>query len=643
MRLHRKIACFISLGLETFRAFIKNNPFYSRKEIPDVKTYLEKEKPTDNLHFYFENSSLYKKHIIEYCISEKIINDNFISDTEINIFFAQRGNQIRAVVTRSDHQFKHLLGSINSGKTAGASPENQIESITFSFLPNDGPLSDWVEKPLLVDQIRRDPDAFWKVFAEFSPPESTPEETLSPGEPGIAPEEAGIGRQGILDILGKNPDLVDFLASGQALSQPEMARTPTGIPMPFDEPTMLPGFDRPAAPRRRSVLFSHHCYYNFYYLAAALRRRGWDAICVTTEADDDPNTRFYHGSDVSIYDPDPVAHLRKGRAFFAGNADRFGIIHSYGVGRLSLFQSNYDADTRHASVPWDFLELKRRGTLIGYSHSGCLDGVSRSRFRDWCPSMCPSCPWELRPDICSDAKNVAWGRKLTSIVDLFCTETDPSIDFKGHPNAFRGPLTFAIDPELWRPDIQIPDELIYAKSDARTIRVYHAVGNFKERSRNGRNVKGTQAVISAIDVLQAEGINIELQFIDNVPSRDNRFVQVQADIIVDQLNYGRYGALAREGMMLGKPVVGRVNKVEHDGSPATACIQETPIVHADEHTVLDVLRDLALNPEKRAAIGQASREHAIKWWSADRLAERFEHVYDHIRAHGRPPREEDVP
>ena len=95
--------------------------------------------------------------------------------------------------------------------------------------------------------------------------------------------------------------------------------------------------------------------------------------------------------------------------------------------------------------------------------------------------------------------------------------------------------------------------------------------------------------------------------------------------------------------MLGKPVVGRVNKFEQDGAPATACIQETPIVHADESTVVDVLRDLALNPSKRSEIGRASREHAIKWWSADRLAERFERVYDHIREHGRPPAEEEVP
>jgi hypothetical protein len=397
-----------------------------------------------------------------------------------------------------------------------------------------------------------------------------------------------------------------------------------------------------AEPRRRSVLFTRHCYYNFFYLAKALRARGWDAVSLSTEAVDGLNNWLYHGQDLTIYDPDPARHRALIGEFYKNNADRFGIFHHYGLGAFTLFTEFHDRDSAFGQIPWDMVEAKRRGALLGYSHSGCLDGVSQSSFRNWSPDLCENCNWAAVPDVCSDERNLRWGSKLTTLVDLFCTETDPGIDFKGHPNAFRGPLTFANDPDVWKPDLEIPERFRHEKKPG-VVAVYHGVGNYKTRTKNGKNVKGTQAVINAIERLQAEGIDIELYFVDNIPSRDNRFVQVQADIIVDQLNYGRYGALAREGMMLGKPVVGRVNKIEHDGSPATACIQETPIVHADENTVLDVLRDLAINSAKRAEIGRASREHAIKWWSADRLAERFERVYDHIRAHGRPPAEEDVP
>ena len=42
--------------------------------------------------------------------------------------------------------------------------------------------------------------------------------------------------------------------------------------------SMVPTWPRVERRGSRSVLFLHHSYYNFFYLAAALRRRGWDAV-----------------------------------------------------------------------------------------------------------------------------------------------------------------------------------------------------------------------------------------------------------------------------------------------------------------------------------------------------------------------------
>ncbi|MDP4289138.1 MAG: hypothetical protein Q8922_14550 [Bacteroidota bacterium] len=448
-------------------------------------------------------------------------------------------------------------------------------------------------------------------------------------------------RFSFLEALSRKTAPIDAIANAFARSKGiGRQQSLSALPPPFDRPYSLPEFV--AGPRKnRAVLFPHSAYYNFFYLAKALRKRGWDAVALCTEAPDSSNRRFYHGEDLTIYSEDPVAHRKKLADFFASNVDRFGIIHSYGVGALSLFAANQDGNSEFDSVPWDILEWKRRGALIGYTHSGCLDGVSQSTFRRWSPTMCANCVWEARADVCSDSRNLAWGRKINIVADLFCSETDPPLDYKGASNVFRAPLTFAIDPEIWHPDLVPPAHLKRDRASGEIV-VYAALGNYITRSRDGRDVKGTGAIQRAVEQLQAEGIRIRLDFVHDVPSIDNRFVQVQADIIVDQLNYGRYGALAREGMMLGKPVVGRVNK-DDDGRPATQCIVETPIVHADESSIADVLRDLALDPEKRAAIGQAGRAHAIKWWSADRLAERFEFVYDHLRLHGRLPNEKDVP
>jgi len=448
-------------------------------------------------------------------------------------------------------------------------------------------------------------------------------------------ESAGRGENffRLIEASSMSPALIGGLPYGVSLGRGDPVSPPFG---PLDR---LPSFV-PRRNSRRSVLFVQPAYYNYYYLAQALRARGWDAVTLCTEAPDSPHRRFYHGEDMDIFHPDPLEHRRLLCEFFAENADRFGIVHTYGVGVLSLFADNHDTDNAFEAVPWDILEWKRRGTLVGYSHNGCLDGVSQTAFRAWSPTMCANCVWRERPDICSDSRNLAWGRKVTSLVDLFCTETDPPLDYKSSPNAFRAPLTYALDPDIWHPDLTVPDRLKRPRKPGEVV-VYCALGNQSTRSKDGRNVKGTGAVQAAIDQLRSEGIDTRLDFVHDVPSIDNRFIQVQADIIVDQLNYGRYGALAREGMMLGKPVVGRVNK-DDGGRPATQCILETPIVHADETSVVDVLRDLVLNASKRAEIGRASREHAIKWWSADRLAERFEQVYDHIRKHGRIPPEEEV-
>ncbi|MGH2361645.1 MAG: glycosyltransferase, partial [bacterium] len=67
----------------------------------------------------------------------------------------------------------------------------------------------------------------------------------------------------------------------------------------------------------------------------------------------------------------------------------------------------------------------------------------------------------------------------------------------------------------------------------------------------------------------------------------------------------------------------------------------TPLVSATEQTIYTVLKELISNPERRLAVGGASRAHALKWWSADACAERFERVYDRLMA-GLPPMEQTI-
>jgi hypothetical protein len=195
----------------------------------------------------------------------------------------------------------------------------------------------------------------------------------------------------------------------------------------------------------------------------------------------------------------------------------------------------------------------------------------------------------------------------------------------------REPVTTALDPKLWNSDLKVPQKHLRRNNESEVL-IYHGVGNYQTRDQAGRNIKGTPAVLAAIERLKAEGHPVRLLFCTNLPSIEVKFVQVQADIIVDQLNYGRYGAQAREGMMLGKPVICYINPREYDPKDELTCLKEAPLVSATEDSIYAVLKDLVLDASKRHAIGEASRRYAMKWHSADACAERYERIYDELMA-----------
>jgi glycosyltransferase involved in cell wall biosynthesis len=457
---------------------------------------------------------------------------------------------------------------------------------------------------------------------------------------GFKPEQANadVRRHRLMIALGaRDSALLPHLHALEA----EGERAPFFPPFAEDPvPRVLSNAPLKAEARKRSVLFVNPAYYNFKYLAAALRDRGWDAISMAIIDPASDNAKHYHGHDWNFFVADASAQLMELREKFKEIIGRFDMFHFAGVGVMSFFPYNYDTSIDHDRVPWDVIEMKRRGALIGYSTTGCHDLVTQSSFEGWSPTSCPVCGWRDRPEICSNHRMASWGWKVRQLADLICIETDPPLDFRDTPSTFREPLTMAIDPTFWQPELArgtpVPEEWKEPRQEGEIL-IYHSVGNYDVRTKNGVNMKGTGAVLKAVERLKNEGLPVRLLFRKNVPSVDNRWMLAQADIVVDQLNYGRYGATAREGLMLGRPVVGRLNKLEPGGIPPVRAIAECPIVDADEETVYSALKRLVDDPQERARVGAESRAYALRWWSKDVLAERYERVYDHLRAYGRPP------
>lgn len=384
----------------------------------------------------------------------------------------------------------------------------------------------------------------------------------------------------------------------------------------------------------RSVIFTRNSYYHFFYLARALRRRGWRALTVSLEDPNGPNSNFYHGEDVNMWDPDPEQLRANAEAVFDFAKRYFDLMHFAGDRCMSFFPWHFGEDD-----PADILEWKGLGKRVAYSISGCHSATTQTSVDRWSRaghgrmSMCDNCVWQKRDGACVDEMNDRWGIAMHRHCDLVFSELQPSLDHLSsrHANVVRGPVSMVLDPQVWSPGLNVPAAFRMTRESGEVL-VYHAFGNYSSRDEGGRNIKGTPAIVEAVRRLREEGHSVRLMFFTSVPNHLVRFYQAQADIVVDQLWAGSWGANGRESLMLGKPVVGFVNSYEEDGSEPLEAIVSTPVVHATVESVYDVIKRLVENPQLRAEIGLRSRAFAMQWHSSDAGARRYEQAYDAMLA-----------
>ncbi|MGE4398775.1 MAG: hypothetical protein AB7D29_04545 [Campylobacterales bacterium] len=72
---------------------------------------------------------------------------------------------------------------------------------------------------------------------------------------------------------------------------------------------------------------------------------------------------------------------------------------------------------------------------------------------------------------------------------------------------------------------------------------------------NHRALKGTPALVKAVDELKLEGFNIELRLLEKLPNSAVLTEIKNADLVADQFVIGWYGMFAVEAMAAGKPVL----------------------------------------------------------------------------------------
>jgi len=380
------------------------------------------------------------------------------------------------------------------------------------------------------------------------------------------------------------------------------------------------------------VLYVGQCYYNTWYLSRGLRKLGWKADVLNIDPVQTDQI-YYHGQDFKFrYGTgiNALGHL----IFFAKALRNYDLFHFTGTWNLRFVSDFDNLLKRILPERWDIKLLKKLGKKIAYTNVGCLDGVSQSSFRTWLPEpVCDICPWRDLPEVCSDERNLAWGKLRNSLADYQVTLGGNRKDYNDDPRVHEVPQFYCLDQNIWNPELLIPSNyLLPIPQD--TVKIYHSLGNFESRTEatTNRNIKSTHIYVPLIERLKAEGHKVELIFFHDVPNKQLRYYQAQADIVVDMLTYGWFGANVREAMMLGKPAICflRPEWLESMRREIPEYVDELPVISATPQTINDVLKDLIEHPEKRREIGRRSREFAVKWHSSEAGARRVAEIYSSL-------------
>lgn len=382
----------------------------------------------------------------------------------------------------------------------------------------------------------------------------------------------------------------------------------------------------------KRVLFAGQAYYNAWYLSRSLREKGWKADVLNW--DENPAAQiYYHGEDFKTGEG-ALFSVEQCVSFYINSIYNYDVYHfsnahamNFGFRISSFFEKNLE---RYSEI---FL-LKKLGKKIVFSNNGCLDGVSQTAFSKWGPhSVCSICRWKNEPSVCSDERNLAWGAFRNSVADYQCTLGGNRVDYNDDPRVHEVPEFYCLDADVWSPDILVPDSYRLPSGSERSVWLYHAVGNRVDRtSDDGVNIKSSHVYLPLVERLRQEGLQLELMEPTGVPNKKVRFLQVQADIFLDMLTYGWFGANAREAMMLAKPVICYIRPewLESVREEIPEYADTLPIVSATPETIEAVLRDLLADPLKRQEIGRKSREFAMKWHSVEAAGARFDIIYSRL-------------
>ncbi|MBT5716528.1 MAG: hypothetical protein HOI70_06425 [Opitutae bacterium] len=187
-----------------------------------------------------------------------------------------------------------------------------------------------------------------------------------------------------------------------------------------------------------------------------------------------------------------------------------------------------------------------------------------------------------------------------------------------------------------------PDLLYFLPGDKSSFMPYAVIDNSHQEEVVQKNkkftivhaptqraAKGSDLIISAVQSLQEKDSSIDLNLIENVPNEKALAFYNQADLIIDQVKIGWYGAFAVECMYMRKPVAVFINKRDlmHVPNEMAAEIPNA-FIHINPLNIEEKLKQYIYDPIKLKEVAHYGESYAQKWHNPINVAKRIKVFMD---------------
>lgn len=372
----------------------------------------------------------------------------------------------------------------------------------------------------------------------------------------------------------------------------------------------------------KSLALLGQAYYSFSFLAHALRKINWKVIVLDLYPPHPRATLFSFGESHNLYNKDSYVYRHNLEQSYLELIKNYDMVTFYGS--LTVFPD------RSEKINYFYLILlKMSGVKIGYTATGCLDGATQKEIYKITDGLCEHCVWRKNALVCNDQRNLRKKRFIRYICDVYFREVDWKTELARSKIGVSMPLTLVSCKDNWGSKIIVPDKFLITKDNNEQVIILTAFGNEDIRASNEIDIKGKKEVFEAINNIKAKGYNIKHIHCNNIESKNFKYIQAQADIVIDQIKYGTIGAFSRECMMLGKPVICYIaEKIRKE----VEAMKDCPIISSSVADIEPILEQtLLLSNEDRLIIGKKSREWMIKWYDAQACAVRYDKIYDNLK------------